>query len=248
MLDAKGVVDVGLSSWYHCRYYFGVAQCCLGVMEKSHAIGAEEIHSPELVRALALRHACRKGAEPSHKSKMEDLTVEVCGENGAYYKVRSVKSIQKSGRKPRAVDRPSHEPRRDRNLAGQKPVLRECTALKCSRGNAASLDAMSRLTGRDFLLPRVVVHLRSRCHRQRINLALFQIYDMRTRKRSQSPSLHPPSTSPVFPLHSDESRFYVQLACATRYTPDSYKDDLLHVSCITFFRPLSPMSLTTKFW
>ncbi|KYM81572.1 Fragile X mental retardation syndrome-related protein 1 [Atta colombica] len=55
-------------------------------MEKSHAIGAEEIHSPELVRAPALRHACRKGAEPSHKSKMEDLTVEVCGENGAYYK------------------------------------------------------------------------------------------------------------------------------------------------------------------
>ncbi|XP_011058164.1 PREDICTED: fragile X mental retardation syndrome-related protein 1 isoform X5 [Acromyrmex echinatior] len=55
-------------------------------MEKSHAIGAEEIHSPELVRAPAFQHACRKGAEPSHKSKMEDLTVEVCGENGAYYK------------------------------------------------------------------------------------------------------------------------------------------------------------------
>ncbi|KYN40801.1 Fragile X mental retardation syndrome-related protein 1 [Trachymyrmex septentrionalis] len=55
-------------------------------MEKSHTIGAEEIHSPELVRAPALQHACRKGAEPSHKSKMEDLTVEVCGENGAYYK------------------------------------------------------------------------------------------------------------------------------------------------------------------
>ncbi|XP_014471551.1 PREDICTED: fragile X mental retardation syndrome-related protein 1 isoform X5 [Dinoponera quadriceps] len=34
----------------------------------------------------ALQHACRKGGEPSHKSKMEDLTVEVCGENGAYYK------------------------------------------------------------------------------------------------------------------------------------------------------------------
>ncbi|KYN10874.1 Fragile X mental retardation syndrome-related protein 1 [Trachymyrmex cornetzi] len=55
-------------------------------MEKSHVIGREEFHSPELVRAPALRHACRKGAEPSHKSKMEDLTVEVCGENGAYYK------------------------------------------------------------------------------------------------------------------------------------------------------------------
>ncbi|XP_011691942.1 PREDICTED: fragile X mental retardation protein 1 homolog A isoform X3 [Wasmannia auropunctata] len=55
-------------------------------MEKSRAIGAREIRSPELVRAPALRHACRKGAEPSHKSKMEDLTVEVCGENGAYYK------------------------------------------------------------------------------------------------------------------------------------------------------------------
>ncbi|XP_032670948.1 synaptic functional regulator FMR1 isoform X6 [Odontomachus brunneus] len=34
----------------------------------------------------ALQHAYRKGGEPSHKSKMEDLTVEVCGENGAYYK------------------------------------------------------------------------------------------------------------------------------------------------------------------
>lgn len=53
--------------------------------------------SPELVRAPALRHACSKGVEPSHKSKMEDLTVEVCGENGAYYKVRCVKSTEKSG-------------------------------------------------------------------------------------------------------------------------------------------------------
>ncbi|XP_011864838.1 PREDICTED: fragile X mental retardation syndrome-related protein 1 isoform X5 [Vollenhovia emeryi] len=55
-------------------------------MEKSRAIGAREIRSPELVRAPALQHACSKGTEPSHKSKMEDLTVEVCGENGAYYK------------------------------------------------------------------------------------------------------------------------------------------------------------------
>ncbi|TGZ57180.1 Fragile X mental retardation syndrome-related protein 1 [Temnothorax longispinosus] len=55
-------------------------------MEKSRAIGAREILSPKLVQAPALQHACRKGAEPSHKSKMEDLTVEVCGENGAYYK------------------------------------------------------------------------------------------------------------------------------------------------------------------
>lgn len=39
----------------------------------------------------------RGSEEPSHKSKMEDLAVEVCGENGAYYKVRSVKSIQKVG-------------------------------------------------------------------------------------------------------------------------------------------------------
>ncbi|XP_035727840.1 synaptic functional regulator FMR1-like isoform X4 [Vespa mandarinia] len=40
----------------------------------------------KLVPLPARRHACRKGGEPSHKSKMEDLTVEVCGENGAYYK------------------------------------------------------------------------------------------------------------------------------------------------------------------
>ncbi|XP_011142584.2 synaptic functional regulator FMR1 isoform X3 [Harpegnathos saltator] len=55
-------------------------------MEKSRTIGEREIRSPELVRMPALQHAYRKGGEPSHKSKMEDLTVEVCGENGAYYK------------------------------------------------------------------------------------------------------------------------------------------------------------------
>ncbi|XP_067203633.1 fragile X messenger ribonucleoprotein 1 homolog isoform X6 [Linepithema humile] len=49
-------------------------------------IGEQEIRSPEFVRVPALQHAYRKGGEPSHKSKMEDLTVEVCGENGAYYK------------------------------------------------------------------------------------------------------------------------------------------------------------------
>lgn len=93
---------------------------------------------------------------------MEDLTVEVCGENGAYYKVRSVKSIEKSGRRPRAVDRSSHEVRRGRDLAVRELVLRECTTLKCSRGNAASFDAMSRLTGRDFPLARVPAHLLAR--------------------------------------------------------------------------------------
>lgn len=138
-------------------------------MEESRTIGAREIHSSELVRAPALRHAYCKGAEPSHKSKMEDLTVEVCGENGAYYKVRSVKSIQKSGRRPRAVDRPCYEPRRGRNHAEREPVLRECTALKCSRGNAASFDAMSRLTGRDFPLARVVAHSRARHHRRLVD-------------------------------------------------------------------------------
>lgn len=81
---------------------------------------------------------------------MEDLTVEVCGENGAYYKVRSVKSIQKTGRKIEAVDRPTYGPWRGSNLTKETLVLRESAALKCSRGNAASSDAMSRLTGRDF--------------------------------------------------------------------------------------------------
>lgn len=119
-------------------------------MEKSCTIGEQRICSLELVQLPARQHACCKGGEPSHKSKMEDLTVEVCGENGAYYKVRSVKSIQKTGRKIEAVDRPSYGPWCGSNLTKETPVLRESAALKCSRGNAASSDAMSRLTGRDF--------------------------------------------------------------------------------------------------
>ncbi|XP_053975750.1 fragile X messenger ribonucleoprotein 1 homolog A isoform X2 [Hylaeus anthracinus] len=55
-------------------------------MEKSCGIGEQRICSLELVQLPARQHACCKGSEPSHKSKMEDLTVEVCGENGAYYK------------------------------------------------------------------------------------------------------------------------------------------------------------------
>ncbi|XP_076631428.1 synaptic functional regulator FMR1 isoform X4 [Colletes latitarsis] len=55
-------------------------------MEKSCVIGEQRIWSLELVQLPARQHACCKGGEPSHKSKMEDLTVEVCGENGAYYK------------------------------------------------------------------------------------------------------------------------------------------------------------------
>ncbi|KAK1125607.1 Synaptic functional regulator fmr1 [Melipona bicolor] len=55
-------------------------------MEKSCTIGEQQICSLELVQLPARQHACCKGGEPSHKSKMEDLTVEVCGENGAYYK------------------------------------------------------------------------------------------------------------------------------------------------------------------
>ncbi|KAK9308932.1 hypothetical protein QLX08_001334 [Tetragonisca angustula] len=55
-------------------------------MEKSCTIGEQRICSLELVQLPARQHACCKGGEPSHKSKMEDLTVEVCGENGAYYK------------------------------------------------------------------------------------------------------------------------------------------------------------------
>lgn len=127
-------------------------------MEKSRAIGEQRVRSHELVQLPARQHACCKGGEPSHKSKMEDLTVEVCGENGAYYKVRFVKSIQKTGRKIEAADRPTHGPWRGSNLAREAPVLRESAALKCSRGNAASSDAMSRLTGRDFppfLAPRI---------------------------------------------------------------------------------------------
>ena len=119
-------------------------------MEKSCTIGEQRICSLELVQLPARQHACCKGGEPSHKSKMEDLTVEVCGENGAYYKVRSVKSIQKTGRKIEAVDRSTYGPWRGSNLTKETPVLRESAALKCSRGNAASSDAMSRLTGRDF--------------------------------------------------------------------------------------------------
>lgn len=132
-----------------------VTQYCLGVMEENRTIGAREICSPELVQAPALQHACRKEGEPSYKSKMEDLAVEVCGENGAYYKVRSVKSIQNSGQRTRARDRLSRGPRRGHNFAKREPVLRECTAVKCSRSNAASSDAMSRLTGRDFTLARI---------------------------------------------------------------------------------------------
>lgn len=208
-------------------------------MEKSRAIGAREIRSAELVRAPALRHACRKGAEPSHKSKMEDLTVEVCGENGAYYKVRSVKSIAKSGRRFRAVDSLSREPRYSCNLAMREPVLRECTALKCSRCNAASFDAMSRLTGRDFSWVRVVAHPRARYRREasKASLAISQIHDTRTRKRSWLPSPRSPSTSsPVFPLHSDESRFYIRLTRAPRYTPDDfYKRRLTTCFVCNFF-------------
>ncbi|XP_043792030.1 synaptic functional regulator FMR1 isoform X1 [Apis laboriosa] len=55
-------------------------------MEKSCTIGEQRICSLELVQLPARQHACCKGGEPSHKSKMEDLTVEVCGENGVYYK------------------------------------------------------------------------------------------------------------------------------------------------------------------
>lgn len=55
-------------------------------MEKSCTIGEQQICNLELVQLPARQHACCKGGEPSHKSKMEDLTVEVCGENGAYYK------------------------------------------------------------------------------------------------------------------------------------------------------------------
>lgn len=104
----------------------------------------------KLVPLPARRHACRKGGEPSHKSKMEDLTVEVCGENGAYYKVRSVESIENVERKSKAVDSTCHEPWRASNITLHSLVLRESAHLKCSRGNAASSDAMSRLTGRDF--------------------------------------------------------------------------------------------------
>lgn len=134
-------------------------------MEKSRTIGEREIRSPELVRMPALQHAYRKGGDPSHKSKMEDLTVEVCGENGAYYKVRSVKSIQKKGRRIWEEDSQSRGPRHNRIIARLGPVLRECTALKCSRGNAASSDAMSRLTGRDFPADHVAARTRARSRR-----------------------------------------------------------------------------------
>lgn len=97
----------------------------------------------KLVPLPARRHACRKGGEPSHKSKMEDLTVEVCGENGAYYKVRSVESIENVERKRKAVDSTCHEPWRASNITLSSLVLRESAHLKCSRGNAASSDAMS---------------------------------------------------------------------------------------------------------
>lgn len=72
-------------------------QYCLSVVEQSRMIGAQKIRSLEFVQAPALQHAYRKGGEPSHKSKMEDLTVEVCGENGAYYKVRLWKVYKKAG-------------------------------------------------------------------------------------------------------------------------------------------------------
>lgn len=205
-------------------------QCCRGVMEQNRMIGAREIHSPEFVRAPALQHAYRKGGEPSHKSKMEDLTVEVCGENGAYYKVRSVGSIQKSERRARAIDRPSCEPRCGRNLMRQEFVLLECTALKCSRANAASSDAMSRLTGRDFPFD-------SHCRVQR-SARLWEIHWRHAPKWHANPWLHDLS-APCFPSRLRESRFHVQLIHITRYTPDSFKDNcLLYASCEIFFSGL----------
>ncbi|KAG7190925.1 hypothetical protein KM043_006981 [Ampulex compressa] len=63
-----------------------MAECLHCVMEKSCPIGEQRTCNLELVQLPARQHACCKGGEPSHKSKMEDLTVEVCGENGAYYK------------------------------------------------------------------------------------------------------------------------------------------------------------------
>lgn len=174
-------------------------------------------------RPLSSQHACRKGAEPSHKSKMEDLTVEVCGENGAYYKVRSVKSIEKSGRSPRAEDRTSREPRRGRNLAMREPVLRDGTALKCSLEvtRLPSTPCLSHLTGRDFPSARAVTPSPRRPRSLRRQLASglgclaadTPVFAIRapTRQRSCLPSPALVISFHLFtrlaPSRSDESRF-----------------------------------------
>lgn len=120
------------------------------------------------------------------------------------------------------MDKPSREPHRDYDLALREPVLCECTLLKCSRGNAASFDAMSRLTGRDFPFARVVprppassrVRARGlvRSRASEASLAISRLHPLYPYPLTLVLALPArrlsPSTSPVFPLRSDESRFY----------------------------------------
>lgn len=49
------------------------------------------------LRNLLISHTASGTPEQVEQENMEDLSVEVCGKNGAYYKVKTRKSINNSG-------------------------------------------------------------------------------------------------------------------------------------------------------
>lgn len=146
---------------------------------------------PDRLRSLARQHASqrRRAVTPSHKSKMEDLAVEVCGENGAYYKVRSVKSIQKVGQNSVASGGRVSGARDSCKMTESTLVLCGSAALKSWRGNAASFDAMSHLTGRDFPLRPETFVLTLLLERQEPSALIFCVQIKYPSPMSRSPEL-----------------------------------------------------------